>query len=147
MSVKAPDATYRSDADAMRYGDDERGWGWIGFAAVILGLLGTVNFIEGIAAIGKSSFFVGNAHYVFGDLNTWGWVVMLIGIAQGLTAIGIAAKNQFARWTGVAMASLNALAQLLFIPAYPFWSLSLFALDVLVLYGLIAYGGRIDRSA
>ena len=52
------------------------------------------------------------------------------------------AGNNLARWTGIAVVSLNAIAQLLFIPAYPFWSLAIFTLDVLVIYGLAAYGGR-----
>jgi hypothetical protein len=55
----------------------------------------------------------------------------------------VLAKNQFARWTGVVVVSLNALAQLLMIPAYPFWSLAIFAIDIIALYGLIAYGKRI----
>jgi len=62
---------------------------------------------------------------------------------QLLVGLGIFAKNQFARWTGIVIVSLNALAQLLMIPAYPFWSLAVFAIDILALYGLAAYGGRI----
>jgi hypothetical protein len=46
------------------------------------------------------------------------------------------------RWFGVAVAMCNAIAQLLFIPAYPFWSLTLFTVDILVIYGLIAHGKR-----
>jgi hypothetical protein len=56
------------------------------------------------------------------------------------------AKNQFARWTGVAVLGLNAIAQLLFIPAYPFWSLALFSIDILAIYGLVAYGDRLSKA-
>jgi hypothetical protein len=129
------------------YEGEDRGLGWIMFAGTMLAMLGALNFIEGIAAIGNSHFFVGNAHYVFGDLKTWGWVVLLLGVAQGLTGVGILVKNQLARWVGVGFAVLNAIAQLLFIPAYPFWSLALFAVDVVVVYGLIASGGRSSASA
>jgi hypothetical protein len=122
--------------------DEDRGYGWLIFAGSMLMMLGILNVIEGIAAIDNSRFFVGNAHYVFGDLNTWGWVAVCLGVAQGLTGFGIFVQNQLARWVGVAVAGLNAIAQLLFIPAYPFWSLALFAVDILVVYGLIAYGGR-----
>jgi hypothetical protein len=52
------------------------------------------------------------------------------------------AGNELARWAGIVIVSLNAIAQLMFIPAYPFWSLGIFTLDVLVLYALAAYGGR-----
>jgi hypothetical protein len=124
----------------------ETGSGWIMFAGVLLLLLGTLNVIDGIAAIGNAHFFVGNARYVFGDLNTWGWVVLCLGVLQLLVGLGVFVKNQFARWTGVFVLSLNAIAQLLMIPAYPFWSLSIFAIDILAIYALVAYGSRIAED-
>ena len=126
--------------------DEERGQGWVIFAAVLLLTLGTINVIDGIAAIGNAHFYVGNVHYVFGDLKTWGWVVLILGALQLLVGLGVFVKNQSARWTGVVVLSLNALAQLLMMPAYPFWSLSIFAIDIVALYGLIAYGKRIAGS-
>jgi hypothetical protein len=125
------------------YAQDDRGYGWVMFAGVLLLILGTINAIEGIAAIGSAHFFVANTHYIIGDLKTWGWVALCIGIAELAVGVGIFAKNQFARWTGVVVLGLNAVAQLLMMPAYPFWSLSIFAVDVLAIYGLIAYGQRI----
>jgi hypothetical protein len=80
---------------------------------------------------------------VFADLKTWGWIILVLGILQLLVGLGVLVENQFARWTGVVILSLNALAQLLMIPAYPFWSLAIFAIDILAIYGLIAYGQRI----
>jgi hypothetical protein len=68
-----------------------------------------------------------------------------VGWAQGLTGVAVLVKNQFARWLGVAFAFSNALAQLLMIQAYPFWSLALLSLDILVMYGLVVYGGRTYR--
>jgi hypothetical protein len=123
--------------------EDERGEGWIIFAGVLLLLLGTFNAVDGIAAISRAHFFVGNAHYVFGDLKAWGWTNLFLGIAQLLVGLGIFARNQFARWTGVVVLSFNALAQLWMMPSYPFWSLAIFAIDVLAIYGLVAYGKRI----
>jgi hypothetical protein len=123
--------------------EDDRGYGWIVFSGVLLLLLGTMNVIEGIAAIGNAHFFTTNAHYVFGDLKTWGWIVLCIGVLQLAVGLGVYVKNQFARWAGVAVLSANALAQLLMIPAYPFWSLALFTLDILAIYGLVVYGERI----
>ena len=125
--------------------DDERGQGWVMFAGVLLLLLGTLNVIDGIAAIGNAHFYVANAHYVFADLKTWGWIILVLGVLQLLVGLGVLVENQFARWTGVIL-SLNALAQLLMIPAYPFWSLAIFAIDILAIYGLIAYGQRIGAS-
>jgi hypothetical protein len=93
-------------------------------------------------AISKSSFFIGDAKYILSDLKTWGWIVLLIGVVELFVAFGIWAGSNVARWTGIVVVSVNAIAQLLFIPAYPFWALAIFTLDVLVLYGLAAYGGR-----
>jgi len=124
------------------YIEQERGSGWITFAGVVILMVAVLNIIDGIAAISRSAFFTENARYVFSDLRTWGWIVLALGALQMLVGFGIWAGNQLARWTGIVVVSLNAIAQLLFIPAYPFWSLSIFALDVLVLYGLAAHGGR-----
>jgi uncharacterized membrane-anchored protein len=123
--------------------DEERGQGWIVFSATLLLTLGTLNVIDGIAAISKAHFFVLDARYVFGDLNTWGWIVLILGALQLLVGFGAFAKNQAARWAGVVVLGLNAIAQLMLMPAYPFWSLCIFAIDILASYGLVAYGDRI----
>lgn len=136
QSTAAPGA-YRD------YGEEDRGYGWVSFAGILLLIVGTLNLIEGIAAIGNAHFFVHNQHYIVGSLNTWGWVVTCIGAIELAVGVGVFAKNQFARWTGVLILSLNAIGQLMMIPAYPFWSLTVFTLDILALYGLVAYGKRI----
>lgn len=141
MSVQAADREARMD-----YGTDPSGDGWVAFAGVLILILGTMNTIEGIAAIGNANFFVHDTHYVFASLRTWGWVTLILGVCQLLVGLGIFARNQFARWVGVFIISLNALAQLLMIPAYPFWSLALFAIDILAIYGLVAYGHKIATA-
>jgi uncharacterized membrane-anchored protein len=123
--------------------EEERGQGWILFAGVLLLTVGVFNIVDGIAAISRSHFYAANAHYVFGDLKAWGWTVLFLGVIQLLVGLGVFARNQAARWTGVAVLSLNALAQLFMMPSYPFWSLSVFAIDIVAIYGLVAYGSRI----
>ncbi len=118
------------------------GYGLIVFASVLLLVLACFNLIDGIAAIANSHVFTANAHYVFGDLRTWGWITLIIGLLQLLAAAGILAGNQLARWFAVALVGLNAIDQMFFIPAYPFWSLTIIAVDVVALYGLCVYGGR-----
>jgi hypothetical protein len=124
--------------------DQERGDGWVVFAGTLLLLLGTLNFTEGLAASSDSSFFVNNTHYIVGSLNTWGWIVLGVGVVEWLVGLGVFVRNQLSRWTGVVVLSINAIAQLLMMPAYPFWSLSIFTLNLLAMYGLIAYGQRIS---
>jgi hypothetical protein len=139
---------YDSQAAERRYAEDaERGEGWVLFAGTLLLMLGTLNFIEGIAAIGNSHFFVNNTHYIAGSLNTWGWVVLLVGVAEWGVGAAVFVKNQFARWAGVMILGLNAIVQLMMIPAYPFWSLSVFTLDIIAIFGLVAYGSRISSAA
>jgi hypothetical protein len=129
-----------------RYEDAERGEGWVLFAATMLGLLAILNFIDGLAAVSNSKFFVGNAQFVISDLNTWGWILIGLSVCQAALAIGIGARVKGLRWIGVAIAAANACVQLVFIPAYPFWSLALFTLDILVIYGLVAHGAKSSVS-
>ena len=97
--------------------------------------------IWGIAAIGESTFFVDDTKYIFSDLRTWGWIVLILGALQLAAAFSIWSGGTFGRWFGIGAATVNAMAALLAIPAYPLWSLAIFAVDVLVIYGLAIYGG------
>jgi hypothetical protein len=128
-------ATMRHYGAAGRHAQG-RGLGLVIFAAVLLAVIGFFNLLDGIAAIANSPI------YVVGDLRAWGWVMTAFGAVQLLAAIGVWAGNQLARWFAVAVVGLNALAQMFFIPAYPFWSLMIIALDVIALWGLCAYGSR-----
>lgn len=134
-------AMYRSAGTGGRHVEG-RGLGLVVFSAVLLAVIGFFNLLDGIVAIAKSSFFVGNIHYVVGDLRTWGWVMAIFGGVQLLAAIGVWTGNQLARWFAVAVVGLNAVAQMFFIPAYPFWSLLIIAADIVALWGLCAYGSR-----
>jgi hypothetical protein len=116
--------------------------GMILFASVLLVMLGCVNVIYGIAAIANSHVFASHAHYVFGDLRFWGWITLTIGVLQLLAAAGVLRGSQLARWFGVAVVGLNAINQMLFIPAFPAVSLVIIAVDVVALYGLCIYGRR-----
>jgi hypothetical protein len=123
------------------YADEQRGSGWVVYAAIMIMVAGTINIIYGIGAISNAHFYVRNTNYVIADLNTWGWVLTVIGAIQLAAAFGIIARMNWARWLGVAIAALNAIVQLVFLPSYPWLSLAVFALDLLVIYGLVSYGG------
>jgi hypothetical protein len=124
-----------------------RGYGLVLFAGVLLLVAGFWNMIYGIAAIANSHVFVANAHYVFGNQRTWGWITLIFAILLLIAGGGVMAGNQLARWFGVAVVGLNAIDQMFFIPAYPFWSLTIIAMDVVALYGLCAYGSRENVEA
>ncbi len=125
-----------------------RGEGWVLFAGVVIMIAGGLNAIYGIAAIGDSSAFVQGQHYVlFDSLNTWGWVHLLIGLVQLFAAFSIWNRNPIGRVIGVFSATISAIAILLFTNAFPTVAIGIFILDLLVIYGLVAYGGRSRESA
>ena len=124
-----------------------RGYGLVLFAGVLLLVSGFWNLIYGIAAIAQSHVFVANAHYVFGNLRAWGWVTLIFAILLLIAGGGIMVGNQAARWFGVVVLGLNLIEQMFSIPSYPFWSLTIIALDVVALYGLCAYGSRENVEA
>ena len=137
----------RSTPAAGNSYDVVEGEGWTLFAGIMIVMVGVLNAIYGIAAIGNAHFFIANQKYILSDLKTWGWVMLIIGVLQIVAAFSIWSGGSFGRWFGIGTASLNAIAALLAIPAYPFWSLAVFTLDILIIYGLAAYGGARGRTA
>ena len=137
---------YKPAGAAGRHAEG-RGYGLIIFSVVLLAVIGFFNLLDGIAAIANSHIFTSNAVYVVGDLRAWGWVMTIFGAVQLLAALGVWAGNQLARWFAVAVVGLNAIGQMFFIPAYPFWSLLIIALDVVALWGLCMYGSRENIEA
>ena len=139
-------AAFKSARSGGRH-TEAQGLGLIVFASVLLAMVGFFNLIYGIAAIANSHVFVANAHYVFGSLRSWGWITLILSVLLLIAAAGVLAGNQLARWFAVAMVGLNAINQMFFLPAYPFWSLTIIAIDVVALYGLCAYGSRRNIEA
>ena len=141
-----PPTTTPSVGEARRH-TEGHGYGLVLFASILLLVIGCFNTIQGIAAIANSHVFVANAHYVFANLRAWGWITLILGALQLLAAAGVLAGSQVARWFAVAVVGLNAIDQMFFIPAYPFWSLTIIAMDVVALWGLCAYGSRQNLAA
>jgi hypothetical protein len=122
--------------------DDPHGQGLVTFAGVMLMIAAVLNTLYGIAAIDKANVFVHNARYVFGDLSTWGWFVLALGVLQFFAALAIWRGAPWGRWFGVACASANAILQTLWLPSYPILALTILPLDIIAIYGLLAHGGR-----
>ena len=132
------------------YKDDaSRGVGWILFAGVMLMIAGVLNSIWGIAAIDDSSFFTDEGRYIlFDDLNTWGWLLLIVGILQLIAAFSVWNGGAYGQVAGIAFASVNAMILLFTVNAFPFAAFMLFIVDLLVIYGLAVYGGRkVDSRA
>jgi hypothetical protein len=125
------------------YDPDDRGVGWIGFAATMFLVIGLWNIFEGIIAFFRSSFWTASgAHYVISDLRTWAWIITIWGVVEVLAAASISKGGQWGRWLGVAVAVIATIIQLAWLPVYPFWAIIAIAIYILILYALVVYGGR-----
>jgi hypothetical protein len=120
---------------------EPQGVGWVLFAAVMLGFAGVWGIIEGILAISSSKVFVANATFVFSSLNTWGWIVLVLGVLSVIAAFSLMTGSEIARWFGIFVAGVSAIGQLMVVNVNPWWSVAVFAVDVLIIYGLAAYAG------
>ena len=118
-----------------------RGAGRAVFAAILLVIAGVLNIIYGIGAISDANFYSNNTQYVFSSLHTWGWITVILGVIQLTGGFSLMAGNVYGRVIGITAASLGAIGALLSVGgAYPFWSLGIFALCVIVIHGLLVYG-------
>jgi len=116
--------------------DPDRVTGWWVFAGILLTISGVLSIIYGIAAIDNSRFFTSDATYIVSNLNTWGWVTLILGVLELFAAFSLYSGGSFGRWFGIIAASLSAIGALMDIRAYPFWSLCVFALSIIIVYEL-----------
>jgi hypothetical protein len=149
MSIVAPDSTNLSHErnvmmSSQTYDDvaDTTGWvGWGVFAATMMIIGGGLNAMYGLVAVVNDDWTVWtNRSTVYLDLTTWGWVHIVLGGLVVLAGFGVLSGNIIARTVGVVLAGLSLIANFLFLPVYPLWSLVVITLDVLVIWALTAHG-------
>ena len=118
-----------------------RGAGRVVFAASLLMIVGTINIIYGIGALDDANVFVNDTRFILTNLNTLGWVLIILGVIQLTGGISLIAGNTYGRVIGIIGGSLGAIGAVLSIGGnYPWWSLGVFALCVYVVHGLIVFG-------
>jgi hypothetical protein len=123
-----------------------RGTGRALLAATLLLIAGTLNIIYGIGALDGANIFVNDKRYILTDLNTMGWVLIVLGLIQLTGGVSLMAGNTYGRVIGIVGGSLGAIGALLSIGgAYPWWSLALFFLCVYIVHGIFIYGDD-DRA-
>ena len=118
-----------------------RGTGRVVFAAVILLIVGTLNIIYGIGALDDANIFVNDTRLVFDNLNTLGWVLIILGLIQLTGGFSLMAGHTYGRVIAIIGASLGAINALLSVGGdHPWWSLGVFAICLYVLHGILVYG-------
>ena len=118
-----------------------RGAGRVVFAAFLLIIVGIINIIYGIGALDDASIFVNDQRFVLDNLNTLGWVLIILGVIQLTGGFSLIAGGTYGRVIGMVGGSLGAIGALLSIGgAYPWWSLAVFALCVYVVHGIVVFG-------
>ena len=118
-----------------------RGAGRVAFVAILLLMAGTLNIIYGIGALDDANIFTNDKRYIFSNLNTMGWVLIVLGIIQLTGGISLIGGRTYGRIIGIFGASLGAIGALLSIGgAYPWWSLGIFFLCLYILHGLFIFG-------
>jgi hypothetical protein len=118
-----------------------RGAGRAVFAATLLLIAGVLNIIYGVGALDDANIFVNDKRYIFSNLHTMGWVLIVLGVIQLTGGISLYAGNTWGRIVGIVGAGLGAIAALLSIGgAYPWWSLGIFFLCLYILHGIFVYG-------
>jgi hypothetical protein len=118
-----------------------RGSGRATFAGILLLIAGTINVVYGIGALDSANIFVNEKRFILDDLNTMGWVLIILGLIQLTGGFSLLAGNAYGRIVGIIGASLGAIGALFSIGgANPWWSLAVFFLCVWVVYGIVILG-------
>lgn len=133
---------------AKRNDGDVSGWvGWQYFAASLMMLAGVFQFIAGLVALFKDQVYVvAPNNLILFDYTQWGWVHVLIGTVLFLTSFSLFAGNMWGRTVGIFLAALSAIANFAFLDAYPWWSLTVIILDILIIYAIAVHGGEVKED-
>jgi hypothetical protein len=107
------------------------------FAGVMLVVLSVFQILEGITAVAEDDIYVRGINYVYSlDVTAWGWIHIALGVIGGAVGLGLLARQTWARIAGIAVASISAINNVMFLPHYPLWSIVLIAFDVFVIWAL-----------
>ncbi len=118
-------------------------YGFTMLAGVLLVLAGLWAFLTGLAAILTSSFFAATPNYYYNiNITGWGWIHLALGVVLFATGCCLFARQAWARVAGIFVAVLSAVMNFLFIPRYPFWSVTMIALDLVIIWALAAVDRR-----
>ena len=135
-----------SKSSIARHPGASTGWtGWVTFAGVILIINGVFSGLQGLVALtGPDTYYLSTpgALFIF-DAKGWGWWNVALGVFLILTAVALFSGATWARIAAVVVAGVSAVVQLMLIPAQPWWSITVIAIDVLIIYAITAHGDEL----
>jgi len=148
--AKPPDGSQPSSHRLSRSRGYDRasgsGWsGLLGFAAVLMMFLGVLQLIEGFTGISRRSYYLTGSNHLPATVGYTGWGIahIVLGVVVFCAGVGLLAGLMWARVIGVVVASISALVNMAFVPAYPWWTVLVVAFDVLVIYALVTHGSQL----
>ena len=121
-----------------------RAAGWLAFAGTVLVVSGVFKIFDALWAFKYDDEVSEEVQTVLfeNDLQSWGWVWLVVGIVLVLAGIAVVSGAEWARWVGIVTAAVAAIAFLPWIYYQPLWTILSVALAVMVIYALATYGGR-----
>lgn len=133
--------------EAELTGEEEREAGWAGgfvmFAGILMLVVGVWHALAGIAALLNDKLYMSTPEYLYSfDLTGWGWAYLAFGVLVAAAGGAVLKGLTWGRVVGVVLAALSLIANFLFLPWYPIWSLVMIALDVIVIWALVAWSRR-----
>jgi hypothetical protein len=123
--------------------EETSGWavGFILFAAIMMIMAGFFQALAGLVALFENEFYVATRNYLFQfDATSWGWIHLIVGLIVAFAGFAIMAGRTWGRVVGITLAVVSAVVNFAFIPYYPFWALTVIALDIFVIWALAAHG-------
>ena len=122
--------------------DDEKGAGWLAFAAIVLMTAGIMRFFDAIWAFRTDSAFEDGP--LGDDLAAYGVLWLVVAVVLFGAGLLVFQRNQFARWIGIIAAAFGTITAAFWLPYSPVWAMVYILIGVLVIYGLAAYGGPLE---
>lgn len=134
MSTTRTSSTARSDYSAGAVG-------LIVFAATVMIIGGVMQALQGLVALFNDTFYVVGEEYLFKfDVTTWGWIHLLLGIVVAVAGFSLLQGATWARVVAIVVASISILANFVWMPYYPLWSIIIISLGIAVIWALSLHG-------
>jgi hypothetical protein len=115
---------------------------WVVFAGIIMIMIGSFHALAGFVALFEDEYYVTTSSGLVVDVDytAWGWTHLILGTVLALAGIALFAGQMWARILAVIVAGLSAFANMVFMAAYPLWSIIIITMDVVVIYAVVVHG-------